>query len=242
MSKFTYLIIASSVVFAMVLAVLIYLSLGCNYSGTEFSPDDFTVRRFSYTYEPITDRVISGRTFEKNYYVGIMPTLVSDKYIKPVFKKEKTWHLIEDNGHYFRGYSSDSDARLLVNFLKLYDENGENKWTVWNSDHPKLAKILWPLIAEMARDDLYLTVSDVLTFALDSEYSNPKKFKTELRKEVAKAYLKLGKINFENNELESAEYRVNKSIGYHSNDDAELLLNRIRTAKPLAEKPLPTDE
>ena len=121
-----------------------------------------------------------------------MPDLVGDKYIKPIYKKKKTWHLIQDNGHYFRGYSADSDARFLVDFLKLYDENFENQWTVWNGDHPKLAKILWPLIAQMASDKCYLTVGDVLTFALDSEHSDPKQFKADLRKEVAKGLFDVG--------------------------------------------------
>ena len=60
------------------------------------------------------------------------------------------------------------------------------------------ATVLWPIVAEMARDETYLTVNDVLTFALDSDYSDPKDFEAALRQEVAKAYLKLSKIDFEN--------------------------------------------
>ena len=236
MSRFKYFIIASGSVLAIGIALLMYLNLWCSYSGTEFSPDDFTIRHFSYQYEPLTDWVVSGRKFEKDYSHS-MPDLVTDNFIKPVFKKEKTWHLIEDNGRYLRGYSVDSDARFLINFLALYDENYENKWTVWNSEHPNLAPVLWPLIAEMARDKIYLTVGDVLMFALDSEQTDPKQFKTDLHQKVAKAYLKLGKIDFENNDFESAEYRVTKSTEYHSDNDSEALLKRIRSAKPLAEEP-----
>ena len=241
MGKLKYLIIAAVVALAMCVALTIYLYFGCSYSGTEFSPDDFTIRNFSYRYEPVTGRVISGRAFEKDYAFS-MPDLVADKYVKPIFKKEKTWHLIQDSGHYFRGHSSDSDARFLVEFLGLYDENYENRWTVWNSDNPKLAKVLWPLIAEMARDEIYLTVSDVLTFALDSEHKDAKKFKTDLRQEVAKAYLKLGKIDFENSDLKSAEYRVKKAMKYHSDDETKALLKKIRSSKPLAESPIPSPE
>jgi len=244
MGKYKYLMISLGVAFATLIALLLYLNIGCRYSGTEFSPDDFTVRNFSYLYEPITGSVISGRTFDDDYYSYLpsLPTLVADKYIKPVFKKEKTWHLLEDNGIYYRGHSADSDARLLVNFLLLFDENRENTWTVWNSDHPNLAKVLWPLIAEMARDEVYLTVGDVLTFVLDADYSDQKQFTADLRQEVAKAYLKVAKIDFQNDNLESAEHRVKKSIKFDSNADAKALLNSIGSVKPTAEEPISSSE
>ena len=241
MSARTYWTITFVSLLTTVIGFALYFYLGCRYTGTEFSPDDFTIRRFSYKYDPMTNWVISGRKYEKGYTFA-MPDLVADKYIKPVFKKKRNWHLVEDNGYYYYGYSADSDARLLVDFLQLYDENGENKWTVWNSDHPKLARVFWPFIAEMARDKTYLVVSDVLTFALDSDHSDPKKFDAALQQEVAKAYLKLGKIDLENNDLESAEYRVAKSMKYHSDDDTKSLLERIRKAKPLAEEPMPSSE
>ena len=214
---------------------LMYFAFGCRFSGKEFSPDDFSVRDFAYRFEPITGTVLSGRTFEKND-AWQLPKLVADKFVKPVYKKEKTWHLISDNGNYFRGVSADSDAHFLFEFLKLRDENDENTWTAWNSENPKLAKVLWPLIAEMARDEMYLVVGDVLTFVIDSEYSDPKKFEADLRQEVAKAYLKLGKFDLENNDLESAELRLTKSTNFHSSDEAKSLLDGIPLS-PIAEMP-----
>ena len=236
MGKYKYLLITLGVCFAVAIALLGYIFIGCKYSGVEFSPDDFTVRHFSYIYEPMTNSVISGRSFadqdDYNYgfYSHMLPELVANNYIRPVFKKKKTWHLVEDNGVYYAGSSSDSDAQLLVNFLALYNENHENTWTAWNSEHPKLAKVLWPMVAEMARDKTYLTIGDVLTFALDSEQTDPKLFKADLREEVAKAYLKLGRIDFKKDDLESAEYRVKKSIKFQTNDDAKSLLNSIQSA------------
>lgn len=239
--RIIYFVIASLVVVLATVFVLgIYLLFGCNYYGTEFSPDDFTVRDFSYSYEPYTDWVICRRSYSTNSFGGYtsysMPSLVREKYIKPVFNKDKNWHLVEDNGSYPGDSSSDCDARFLVDFLSLLDQNGENIWTVWNSEYPKLAKVLWPLIAEMARDEMYLVVGDVLTFVIDSEYSDPKKFEADLRQEVAKAYLKLGKFDLENNDLESAELRLTKSTNFHSSDEAKSLLDGIPLS-PIAEMP-----
>jgi len=163
-----YLAIFSVIAFAVfAFCSFLYLVFGCHYSGEEFSPDDFSFRSFSYRYEPITGTVISGRTFTEDTRQWL-PNLVQDKFIKPVNNKEKNWHLIYDNGNYFWDHSADSDARFLVDYLGLQNESGENTWTAWNSAHPKLAKVLWPIIAEMARDDMYLVLSDVFTFVLRS--------------------------------------------------------------------------
>ena len=134
--------------------------------------------------------------------------------------------MIHDNGNYFRGASVDSDARFLINFLSLRNENGENTWTAWNSENPKLAKVLWPFIAEMARDEMYLVVGDVFSFVLDADVSKPKTFQADLQREVAKAYLKLGRFDFENNDLKSAKVRISKSIKYDSTGEARVLLKR----------------
>jgi len=207
---------------------LMYFAFGCRFSGKEFSPDDFSVRDFAYRFEPITGTVLSGRTFEKND-AWQLPKLVADKFVKPVYKKEKTWHLISDNGNYFRGVSADSDAHFLFEFLKLRDENDENTWTAWNSENQKLAKVLWPLIAEMARDEMYLVVGDVFSFVLNADVSKPKEFQTDLHREVAKAYLKMSEFDFENNNLESAKARISKSIKYGSTDEARVLLKRVES-------------
>ena len=221
-----YLAIFSVVAFVIfALFASLYFAYGCRYSGKEFSPDDFSVRYFTYRYEPITETVLSGRTFTKDS--GWLPSLVADKLVKPVYKKEKTWHLVHDNGNYFHGASADSDARFLIDFLSLQNENHENTWTEWNSENPKLAKVLWPLIAEMARDEMYLIVGDVFSFVLDTDVSEPKKFQADLQKEVAKAYLKMGKFDFENDDLESAKIRISKSIKHDSTDEGRVLLKRV---------------
>ena len=226
MGKLKYLVILLVAALSAFGCLALYLLVGCVYSGTEFSPDDFSVRDFSYRYDRFTGSVIGGRDLSPGD-TYLMPDLVGDGYIKPVFKKEKTWHLIEDNGHYFREHSTDSDARFLIDFLELKEENYENHWTVWNSNNPKLATILWPLIAEMARDHAYLVVGDVLTFVIDFDTTEQKNFSADLHREVAKAYLKLGQIDFENDQLEPAKLRVSKSIKYDSTDEAKALLNRI---------------
>jgi len=222
-----HLAIFSAIVFAVFAFVsCLYSVFGCHYSGEEFSPDDFSFRSFSYRYEPITGTVFSGRSYSPNPR-NWLPNLVKSQLIKPVCNKEKKWDLVHDNGYYYSGSSVDSDARFLVDYLSLQNESGENTWTTWNAEHPDLAKVLWPLIAQMARDDMYLVLSDVFTFVLKSNASKPEKFQADLHQEVAKAYLKLGKFDFENNDLESAKDRISKSIEYDSTQEASMLLKRI---------------
>ena len=222
-----YIAIFSLVAFVIIaLCFYSYLAFGCYYTGKEFSPDDFTIRRFTYRYEAITGKVLSGRTFTIDKG-GWLPNLVADKLVTPVNKKEQTWHLISDNGNYFRGASADSDARFLIDFLSLKNESLENTWTAWNSENPKLAKVLWPLIAEMARDKMYIVLGDVFSFVLNADVSKPNEFQADLQQEVAKAYLKMGKFDFENNKLKSAKVRISKSIKYDSTEEARVLSKRV---------------
>ena len=58
-----YLAIFSVVAFVIfALFASLYFAYGRRYSRKEFSPDDFSVRYFTYRYEPITETVLSGRT------------------------------------------------------------------------------------------------------------------------------------------------------------------------------------
>jgi len=207
-----YIAIFSLIAFVIIaLCFYSYLAFGCYYTGKEFSPDDFTIRRFTYRYEAITGKVLSGRTFTIDKG-GWLPNLVADKLVTPVNKKEQTWHLI---------------ARFLIDFLSLKNESLENTWTAWNSENPKLAKVLWPLIAEMARDKMYIVLGDVFSFVLNADVSKPNEFQADLQQEVAKAYLKMGKFDFENNKLKSAKVRISKSIKYDSTEEARVLSKRV---------------
>jgi hypothetical protein len=209
------------VVFAIFSIVVFYRS---SYSGVEFSPDDFSAREFSYFKEPTTGFVLRGRVFS-DYSIGGLD-LVADGLIKPKISSPQTWHLIRDNGDTPR-HSRDSDARLLVDYLKLSSDRGENVWETWNVDHPNLAKEFWPVVAEMARDEMYLVVCDVMEFGLDTTITDIEKFKLERDLVVGNAYLKMAVVELELENYPRALMLAEKSIRFHPSDESNKLLTKI---------------
>jgi hypothetical protein len=225
MSTFVRLLIGISACVAILVITVVVLLYRSHYSGTEFSPDDFSARGFTYYKEPLTGFVLRGRAYTDFSLGGL--DLVADGYIKPRIQTPQTWHLISDNTDVGRLPSHDCDARLLVEYLRLSTDRGENVWEIWNSDHPKLAKEFWPVVAEMARKNLYLVVSDVMEFGLDSTTKDIDQFKKELLQTSSEAYLKMAEIEFESSNHSKAKTLADDAKRYHSTDRVDQLLAKI---------------
>lgn len=138
------------------------------YSGTEFCPDTFAMRTFSYRKVPITGWVISGiRYNDQENFVG--ETLIADKWIRTT--PEKRWDLVSERASFTRsGTNDDCDARFLTDILARYDydkvtTSTKSRWLTWSDKHDGCAKVLWPMIAKLARMEMYLAIPDLMEFA-----------------------------------------------------------------------------
>lgn len=171
---------SNSIVLSIVSAVLIcipvgvYLYVGGWVSGEEFSPDDFSHRYFSYNKMPFFG--ISVRGIQHNDSTPVFEqTLLNDGLIVDPNRAVKRWHLVSDT--WSDSNSPDFDARLLCQFLRLHNNNNESIWSKWNEDHPDFAKEFWPIIASLARENLYLDVSELLHKADGLEQSDVEVFR-----------------------------------------------------------------
>ena len=197
-------------------------------SGTEFSPDDFSRRSFSYNQTPYFDWII----LKKSYSDATTPfeeNLIIDGLIVPVINKTKNWHLISDSGSRARFISAECDARFLTNFLDLIDDEGEDFWLGWNEEYPNSAKVLWPRVADLARHEMYLKIPDIMEFAMEIETDDVKSFTEQLDELTAQAYLELGKIDLELEKFERAEFRLQRSVEGKPSPEAEELLVLCKT-------------
>ena len=148
------------------IALLYFSTAGLVY-GEEFSPDDFRRRSFSYNVVPWFNYTLQGIDYEDVTPV-LEQTLVADGLIKPsknVKTKSQIWHLVSDSQSQI-DRSSDFDARILCRYLDMTEPEGENIWVVWNADHPKLSKVFWPTVSELARHQIYWAIPDVMRRAL----------------------------------------------------------------------------
>ncbi len=211
------IVLISLVVLAITMLVL--YSMGTT-KGVEFSPDDFSRRRFSYNQAPLLKWVIHKKVFSDattpfEYFLTI------DGFVPTVVNRTKAWHLIQDSGSHSAFPSDQCDARFLTDYLDLKDDDGIDYWMIWTEDFPKSAKIFWPRVAELARDEMYLRIPDVMQFAMELEKDNPTKFKVSLDQRSSEIYLELGEIDLKLDRIARAKRRLEKSVDFGNADTGE---------------------
>ena len=159
---------------------------GCSVSGREFSPDDFTARSFSYRRSPFTGTLRSDRSNEDHEFD--CTAIVDNGHISVVKSTPKRWDLFQENMQYSDELSSEFDARFLTHFL---DYNSQQ----WTTDHPEKAAVLWPEVAKMSRQGLYLYLPEVMLAAIPEDYSysneddrSLREFTSQMKTKFADAY------------------------------------------------------
>jgi hypothetical protein len=186
---------------------LVLLTLGI-VSGEEFSPDDFSRRRFEYIRLPILNWVVRGIEYtdlSSNFEKSLGP----DGWIST--SPATTWHLYRE----FRNpESADCDARFLVELLTIKSDSDEYEyfWDEWNNQHPDLAKPFWPFVARLARDEMYLAMPEFMQLAMDVEKGpsipDASSFENRLRQQLADSYLKFAQLDQAKGRSERALHRT----------------------------------
>lgn len=157
---------------------------GCSVSGLEFSPDDFTARSFSYRRSPLSQTLRSKRINQDHELY--CTAMIDDGHITAITSTPKRWDLYEENMQHTDRLSGEFDARFLTHFL---DYNAQQ----WTTSCPKKAALLWPEIAKMARNGLYLYIPEIMTTAIPKEYTDEENrtletFFEQTKSEFANAY------------------------------------------------------
>jgi hypothetical protein len=218
-------------VFAGVFCLLItlfFLYASGETNGLEFSPDDFTRRRFSYNRTPYLNWVLKGESFDDRT-TTLEDSLTLDGFIPTRISTTKIWHLVSDSGSSADFPSDQCDARFLTRYLDLSNNEGEYIWTLWNEDHPKCAKVFWPHVANLARNEMYLKVPDIMRFAMQLKKDNVVSFTKELEEILAAAYLELGTLDLDTVNWERAASRLQQSYDLNPTEAAKQKLERCKT-------------
>ncbi|MEM7782496.1 MAG: hypothetical protein AAF623_04020, partial [Planctomycetota bacterium] len=163
--------------FATVLGTFFVLALLASgqKSGVEFCPHDFSRRRFSYVKLAWFDLVINKKKLE-DLTSELETTLLADGFL-PQPNTPKRWDLVADyNGSSSGLISKDCDARFLTYYLDLGDDDSVFYWLGWNERYPKCARSFWPIVAEMAQDQMYLRIPDLMEYAMANDQDNPEQF------------------------------------------------------------------
>ena len=188
------LITAVSVVGALALLTLCVFWFG-GVRGEEFSPDTFERRHFFYYEIPLVH--VQCWPIRRTPMTHSLDKFLEDQKLLPPPKKlsEQEWHLALMS----RGAKlvREGDALILCSYLDTYETGGDMIWEVWSKRNAELAKILWPVLADLAHGNQYVVVPDVMDLAKSA--TEPAAFRKSLDQllatqftEMADARQKLG--------------------------------------------------
>jgi hypothetical protein len=155
--------------------------------GIEFSPNDFSRRTFSFYEIPLLG--IQATPIKRVSQTGPLEQfLVAQKWI--TVSQASTWDVVRAR----RGQHviDPGTASILCHYLDAADPKGNHAWLVWSQAHGPQAAKLWPLVADLARNDLYAVIPDVMRAALEHVDLSPEPFAAALQRLSADRCVTLG--------------------------------------------------
>ena len=144
--------------------------------GTEFSPNNFQTRTFSYSRVPGTKIVLTKTALGPAVSVTQTDVL---KHLKTI-SGAPVWHVTT-----LAGRSETHPSSTLVEALKQTNADRADYWGAWSNANPSLATVLWPFVQQLALKEFYFPIPDLLEAAEDAK--NPNDFEETLFEITAQA-------------------------------------------------------
>jgi len=159
--------------------------------GEEIAATTFQRRTFAYFQIPIIEFQISGisRTDStgalENYL--ITEKLISVTKVQTPPDESVRWDLVHAsvNGE----LTSRGEAEILCNYLDSKNAEGKNQWVEWSKENPDLAKVVWPVVLSVSRQELYIFVPELLELAAGA--TDPDDLQNDLDASLADQYLRV---------------------------------------------------
>ena len=214
------LLVRIAIIAIPAIPILLFFLLGGYVTGEEFSPDDFSRRRFSYNQMPLFKINIWGIGYEDTTPV-LEQALLNDGFIgigtaPPI----KNWDLVGDS--WTNELSPDLDAGLLCRVLDIKDHSNNSVWFAFNEDHPKLAAVFWPIIADMARRGLYIDASELMLRGVDLQEADADAYLSDVKQTSVFAFNRLGEEKFAEGDYIGAAEIFARSIEIQPSKEAYL--------------------
>jgi hypothetical protein len=150
--------------------------------GTEFCPQTFKRRSYSYYELPIVRLQLTGERHE-DITGDTELAITTNKFITPPASPKTDWHvLIGSRGTRLR---RPGDAHILMQYLDAKDSESNYRWLKWSTDHPPLAQVFWPAVQQVAIEELYVYVPDL--FDLAKTIDDPTELKAALDRVVTQS-------------------------------------------------------
>jgi hypothetical protein len=175
--------------------------------GTEFCPQTFERRSYSYYELPIVRVQITGEKHDD--LTGATELHVtSQKLIAPLTAAKKDWHvLVGSRGTRVR---RPGDAGILMQYLDAMEGGNYHRWVRWSEEHDQLAKVFWPGVQQFALRELYVFMPDL--FDLTKTVSDPVALKQAIDTLLAQKLLLLAQRHSEQNDSAAAIKALDEAL------------------------------
>jgi hypothetical protein len=196
---------------------MIYVSSTLRHAGDEFSPQVWERRNYSfgelhpfeYQLWGVTRTPIARSSFE-TYLVG--------QKLVPLKAKASRWDVLWSAESSPLSYK---DAAILTRTFDEIGPTGEFTWHRWSLDHPEMAKVLWPCVATLAEDYLYVYVPEILDLARDAE--DPAAFEQTLLAKMQAIYSDLAHDERKSGRTAAADRLADRAALFAKPDWREIL-------------------
>jgi hypothetical protein len=150
-------------------------------SGEEFSPGRFQRRSYHYWEIPLVHIQITPlqKQDETN---DLENYLVQQKLILPANESRPRWDGVRLRRADFE--ASPGDALILCRYLDQQDADGGLIWLNWSKQEPELAKVFWPVVADLARSKLYILAPEF--FHMAQTASSPQALRNDMAERMAR--------------------------------------------------------
>lgn len=126
-------------------------------AGVEFCPQLFQKRDFNYLRIPGTKIRLGSTTLSPASSPSGTPVLTHLAATNPA-----EWQVSKASQG---GKTTEHGPEILIGYLTATNADGANAWDDWSFKNPAHAKVLWPIVQEVAEQDLYFCVPELFRLA-----------------------------------------------------------------------------
>lgn len=155
-----------------IFAIIIFIRINSKQiSGIEFSPYSFSTRGFVYSWNVLTGK--SNATLKLEPAQLACSAEITKHLTNSTTTPEalKRWDLVVYPPEYDSSFQQPDnpsvvygEAYPLIAYLRSTLTRSD-EWEGWSIAHPKLAKVLWPSIQQLAINHAYFVIPDLLRYA-----------------------------------------------------------------------------
>lgn len=136
-----------------------------------FSPDKFAGKYVNYRLIPFLEIPV-GPAREGEYKTPIMEYLHQEGFVPPSDREGVRWHFTSGSRPHWKGWHGRAHSLAKI----LNDDTLE-----WSKLHPEHARLLWPMVVELARKEEYYAAGRVIYGSVESGHHQPlHEYKEEL--------------------------------------------------------------